>query len=277
MFHRTSALIGVGPFMPEEAISQPWAYQGIQFFTFWREIMSRTIVDQRASEWNEIRFGGNRRPAFHRGVLLTMRSLLPPRLFPPLTTLDSSDSLSSILWKNGRELRPKEDGLVDEKTVPEDARVGGKARHRFCRLHRRHHRRREVRHPPAVQGDEHPVGGHGPAGERQAGPVRGGRRVRGLPREGRRREAEWVSPGPLVRNVPRPREGAFGRPGEGEAAGAPGPEVLPRLPHVQSLAHERVPDDQPGGPQPDEAVLFLPQPARPDAADRSPGVLGVPC
>src|SRR4030043_1668390 len=128
-------------------------------------------------------------------------------LFPSLTTIDSSDSLLSILGEGGRELRSsetvvyraerdrgctgpagenvprhvsKEDRLVDEKAFPEGTRRPGKAPDRLRRSDRRDNRRRAVRHPPALQAHEPPMGGHGPAGERQAGPVRGGRRVCGV-------------------------------------------------------------------------------------------------
>src|SRR3989304_1500138 len=106
MFHRTSAVIGVGPFMPEEAISQPLAYQGIQFFTFWgRSCQEPLLTTGLRNGMKSFRGKSTRR--ILRGVLLTVRYLLPPRLLPPLTTFHSSDSLLSILWKNERELRKK--------------------------------------------------------------------------------------------------------------------------------------------------------------------------
>src|SRR3989337_2036862 len=107
MFHRTSAVIGVGPFMPEEAISQPLAYQGIQCFTFWGRSCQEPLLTTGLRKGMKFVSGEIDAPHATGRVLLTMRCLLPPCLLPPLTTFDSSDSLSSILWKNGRELRTK--------------------------------------------------------------------------------------------------------------------------------------------------------------------------
>src|SRR4030067_2753683 len=112
MFHRTSAVIGVGPFMPEEAISQPLAYQGIQCFTFWGRSCQEPLLTTGLRKGMKFVSGEIDAPHATGRVLLSMRCLLRRVIFrrvhlPPLTTFDSSDSLSSILWKNGRDLRTK--------------------------------------------------------------------------------------------------------------------------------------------------------------------------